>query len=306
MLGNGNCSDDMNFTASVFLVVEAIGSWVIDVENNTWPEGWDNDEEENDEEDDDMPDNDMPDNGGIIVDADHTVEENHPEIKDFESKWYHVYFTPTMFNVTIFNERDFYYSNVTDFYYRNMTDLYVNNMTEGYCMPILDYWNNETVGCPCNDTWNTTGYYNSSTNSFMGGRQIIPGQCANDSCREMMFLNDTMKYANVRINITECKNGSVLKTVEFTKMSYEKDMGYTYGVQDIGYIFGAWKQNEEVHSLNGENDTLVKTPEVALEMPLGSDNDTYDRSDVNGSYGLPMSTMITIIFIFLLGMIHPN
>jgi len=36
MLGNDNCSDSMNFTDSVFLVVETIGFWVIDT-NYTGP-----------------------------------------------------------------------------------------------------------------------------------------------------------------------------------------------------------------------------------------------------------------------------
>jgi len=218
----------------------------------------------------------------------------NPDILEFESEWYHIYFVPMMFNVTIFNDMDFYYSNVTDFYYRNMTDLYVNNMTEGFCMPILDYWNNETVGCPCNDTWDTTGYYNSSSNSFMGGRQIIPSQCSNDTCGEMMFLNDTMKYANVRINITECKNGTVLKTLEFTIASYDKDMAYNYGAENISYVFGAWAQKADVN-------TLTIVPEINTD-----DTDHGDDNDANGSNGLPMSTMITMIFIFILRMIHSN
>jgi hypothetical protein len=286
MLGYDNCSEGLNFTDSVFLIVETIGFWIIDV-NNTWPEGWDNDGMQN--------------NGGVIVTSDgvgdNTVE--NPEISDFESVWYHVYFTPMMFNVTIFADVDFYYTNVTDFYYTNMTDLYENNMTEGFCMPMLDYWNNETVGCPCNDTWDTTGYYNSSSNSFMGGRQIIPSQCSNESsCGEMMFLNDTMKYANVRINFTECKNGSVLKTLEFTRTSYDQDVGYTYGAQDIWYVFGAWDQKAVVNSLVGENNTITRVPEVSV---IGPNNYTFrgdNNSNVSGSNGLPMSMMITMIFIF--------
>jgi len=94
MLGYDNCSEGLNFTDSVFLIVETIGFWIIDV-NNTWPEGRDNDGMQN--------------NGGVIVTSDgvgdNTVE--NPEISDFESVWYHVYFTPMMFNVTIFADVDF-------------------------------------------------------------------------------------------------------------------------------------------------------------------------------------------------------
>jgi len=236
MLGNDNCSETMNFTDSVFLVVETIGFWFIDANNDTWPEGWDN---QCDSED--MPQGDVivSDGGNDDNNAMNNPAANNTEIIGFKSEWFHVYIIPIIFNVTIFNPVDFYSSNVTDFYYDNMTDLYYDNMTEGFCMPILDYWNNETLGCPCNDTWNTTGYYNSSTNSFMGGRQIIPSLCPNNSCREIMFLNDTVKYANVRINVTEYKNGSVSKTMEMTMTSYDKDIGYSYGVEYLWYIFGA-------------------------------------------------------------------
>jgi hypothetical protein len=292
IIGNENCTegmDFMNYTDSVKLVVETVGSWVIDV-NNTWSEGWDNGEG-------------MVNNGVVIG----TSEDDmvvHPEILMFDSDWYHVSFIPMWFNVTIFDDMDFYYNNVTDFYYGNMTDLYVNNMTEGFCMPILEYWNNETIGCPCNDTWDTTGYYNSSTNSFMDGRQIIPSQCPGDCASEMMFLNDTTKYANIRINVTTFNNGTVLKTLEFTKTSYNQSMGYTYGAQDIWYVFGAWNQGPVTSDPVISNlEITITIPEVA---PFRDNDDNDDDVYYNGSNGLTMSTMITIIFIFLLSIIHPN
>jgi len=285
--------------------VETMGFLNIDHLNDTWPEEGFDDVESDVET---MPSD--PDD--VVVSPDHNGPEPEDEDEDededmdnfeFESHWYHVYFMPKSFNVTILNQTDFYYSNLTDFYYRNMTDLYYNNMTEGFCMPILDYWNNQTLGCPCNGTWDTNGYYNSTANAFMGGREITPSQCSNDSCRDAFFLNDTIKYANVRINVTNHNNGTVLKTVEITRMSYNKDEGYTYGVQDVAYVYGAWDQIGVVDSLVAENNTNL--PEIA---PISMDHEMNDTESVYGSNGveLPMSTIITMIFIFLLSMIHPN
>jgi hypothetical protein len=312
MLGNANCSENMNWTESVFLVVETIGFMDIDHNNDTWPEiGFDNVESELET----MPSgpHDI-----VVTPPDHmpeSPEDEDTETCEFESRWYHVYFTPKSFNVTLLNQTDFYYSNLTDFYYRNMTDLYYNNMTEGFCMPILDYWNNQTLGCPCNGTWNTTGYYNSTANAFMGGRKITPSQCSNDSCRDVFFLNDTIKYANIRINVTEHDNGTVLKTVEITRMSYDRDEGYTYGVQDVAHVYGVWDQKGVVEDkkgvvdlLAGENNTMPNLPEIA---PISKDHENNDTNsgDVYGSNGieLPMSIVITMIFSFLLSMmIHSN
>jgi hypothetical protein len=190
---------------------------------------------------------------------------------NFTSRWVHVYFTPKTFNVTIL-------SNLTDIYY----------IKDGPCMPIADYWKNVTLGCPCNGTWNNTGYYNSSTKSFEGGRQITPSECPDNTCHEALFLNDTISYANLRLNVTTfVENGTIVnKTVELTKMSPFKDVGYAYGHEDIIAVF----------LLSNENATIPVVPIVTKpEM-----NETISDS---GSMPLPVTSIVTLMMLaFLLMM----
>jgi hypothetical protein len=189
---------------------------------------------------------------------------------NFTSRWVHVFFTPNTFNVTIL-------SNQTDIYY----------IKDGPCMPIIDYWKNLTLGCPCNGTWNNTGYYNSSTKSFEGGRQITPSLCPNNTCQEAFFLNDTITYANLRLNITTfVGNGTVAnKTVEITKMSPFKDVGYSYGAKDIIAVF----------VLSNENNT-VSFPIVPVVTKPQMNETNYKA----GSMSLPVTSIVTVMFALLL------
>jgi hypothetical protein len=186
------------------------------------------------------------------------------------SYWFPIVFTPTNFLVTIlFNNTDIFYS------YSNET-----------CMPILDYWEDDILGCPCNSTWNTSGYYDPLTNSFQGGRNIAPSQCPPNTCQETFFLNDTQKYANLRLNIS-VYNGTVSRTLEITKMSICKEIGYGYDADDILYSF-SWGQGQLIQ-INDDNNgpVVVTTPGTTV---------TYS----NGSDLLPLSMIMTIMSAFLL------
>jgi len=186
---------------------------------------------------------------------------------NFTSQWVHVFFTPKTFNVTIL-------SNITDIYF----------IKNGPCMPLLDYWKNVTLGCPCNGTWNNTGYYNSSSKSFEGGRQITPSLCPNNTCQEAFFLNDTTVYANLRLNTTTWSNGTIAnKTVEITKVSPFKEIGYAYGEKDIIAV---------LLLSNGTDVDLPSVIEVTRDM-----NETLDY---NGSMSLPLTSVVTMMFAFLL------
>jgi hypothetical protein len=191
------------------------------------------------------------------------------------SYWFPIVFTPTNFRVTLLS------SNTEIFYsYSNDT-----------CMPIIDYWEDDVLGCPCNSTWNTTGYYDPFTNSFMGGRNITPSECPPNTCQETFFLNDTQKYANLRLNVT-ILNGTVFKTLEITKMSICKEIGYAYGAEDILYSF-VWGQDQPTQSmLKDDNDEPV-----VVITPFGT-NVTIE----NASPLLPLSMIITFTcsFLFLL------
>jgi len=185
---------------------------------------------------------------------------------NFTSQWVHVFFTPKTFNVTIL-------SNETDIYY----------IKNGPCMPIIDYWKDVTLGCPCNGTWNNTGYYNSSSKCYEGGRQITPSLCPNNTCQESFFLNDTTIYANLRLNTTTWSNGTVAnKTLEITKVSLFKEIGYAYGEKDIIAVF----------LLSNGTELPIVTEITGPDM-----NETEKDS---GSVSLPLTSVVTMMFAFLL------
>jgi len=189
---------------------------------------------------------------------------------NFTSQWVHVFFTPKTFNVTIL-------SNITDIYY----------IRNGPCMPLIDYWKDVFLGCPCNGTWNNTGYYNSSSKSFEGGRQITPSLCPNNTCQEAFFLNDTIIYANLRLNTTAWSNGTIAnKTIEITKVSPFKDIGYAYGEMDIIAVF-LWS--------NG-------TVNASLPVPVVTRVELNETVNYSGSVSLPLTSVVTMMFAFLLMM----
>jgi len=186
---------------------------------------------------------------------------------NFTSQWVHVFFTPKTFNVTIL-------SNETDIYY----------IKNGPCMPLINYWKNVTLGCPCNGTWNNTGYYNSSSKCFEGGRQITPSLCPNNTCHEAFFLNDTTIYANLRLNTTTWSNGTIAnKTVEITKLSPYKDIGYAYDEKDIIAVF-----------------LLSNGTDVSLPLVSAVETDMNETLNDSGSVTLPLTSLVTIMFAFLL------
>jgi hypothetical protein len=189
------------------------------------------------------------------------------ETTNFTSQWVHVYFTPKTFNVSIL-------SNETDIYY----------IKNGPCMHIIDYWENAALGCPCNGTWNNTGYYNESTKSFEGGRQITPSLCPNNTCQEALYLNDTISYANLRLNITTfVGNGTIAnKTVELTRMSPFKDIGYAYNETDIIAVF------------------LLSTENITIPVPVVTAPEMNETINDSGSMSLPLTSFFSVLLAFLL------
>jgi len=309
LISTENCTDENEFINAVFLSVETMGYFVIDFEyldfldeNFTQPEPeMDNLEPEVDVPDpepellnvpdmilspetdtmpspDSMP-NPQPNSNMISCPLPSSNPVSYSDLDMVNettnsSYWFPIVFTPSFFRVTILsNDADIFYS------YSNDT-----------CMPILDYWEDDILGCPCNGTWNATGQYDNNTNSFMGGRDITPSQCPPNTCQETFFLNDTQKYANLRLNISVTDNGTVIRTLEITRMSICREIGYNYSAEDILYSF-RWGQDKPIQSmLNG--DIVVQTP---------SFNGTFDDDDddMNGSALLPLSMLITIMSTFL-------
>jgi len=237
LISTENCTDENMFIQSVILSVETWGYFAVDfdyldylndnfteieVEIITVPEV--------EIDDDTIPSN----NTNNTVPQPCSLSSTNPipygdldMVNDTtnSSYWFPIVLTPTKFNVTIL-------SNDTDIFYSYSNDT---------CMPILDYWDNDSLGCPCNDVWNATGYYDNVSNSFKGGREIIPSLCTQNSCQESFFLNDTVRYANLRLNVTAFDNGTVLRTIEITNTSICPEIGYAYGAENIAYSF-TWEK----------------------------------------------------------------
>jgi hypothetical protein len=201
------------------------------------------------------------------------------------SIWLHVISTPLKYQITLLDEDE---------------DEFVFTGTETGCMPPIQYWQDETFGCPCNGNWFGNGTWNDASETFVGGRKIVPKDCPASTCPEAYFINDTVKYGNVRMNVTVFENGTIInKTLEITKMSPFKEIGYAFGAGDVVYLlrFGDMSQQYPVNTLpapEGENNPapyVIKTPEQLVEPENSS-----------GSL-LPLATTITMIFVFLL-MLH--
>jgi hypothetical protein len=209
------------------------------------------------------------------------------------SIWLHVLSKPSKFSVTIINE--------------NATIPYTA-IQDGPCMAALQYWQNETLGCPCNGNWIGDGSYDVITTNTAGGREINPSTCPPNTCPEAFFINDTVKYGNVRLNVTYFQNGTIMnKTLEITKMSIIKEIGYAFGAEDIVYLFRTTK-NWDGTPVN----PIVPSPQSLNPSPEGEQNPapyiTTPGMNPNpvgeGSSGstLPLATTITMIFVFLLKM----
>jgi hypothetical protein len=217
VISTENCTDESMFIRSAILSVETWGYLAFDFEYLDYLN--DNDTSSNNTNNNVTQPCSLPSNPIPYADPDMVNSTTN------SSYWFPIVLTPTIFNVTIL-------SNDTDIFYSYSNDT---------CMPILDYWENDTLGCPCNDGWNVTGYYDTASNSFKGGREIIPSLCTQNSCPESFFLNDTQKYANLRLNVTVYDNGTVLRTIEITNMSTCPEIGYTYDADDIAYSF-TWER----------------------------------------------------------------
>jgi len=216
-----------------------------------------------------------------------TFEEPEPESEPSPSTtnfsvWLPVILTPTKFQITIVSEGDIFYTGAKD----------------GPCMPIIDYWANDTLGCPCNGTWEAIGSIDSDDDGIItNGRVIQPGLCPNSSCPESFFINETVKYGKVRVNQTVYENGTVDKTIEITSLSSIKEIGYAFGEKDIMFAF--LLPNKNATPSEGSPSPYPGSPsppEVELPGPI-----PVSDTDSSGA-PIPLATTITMLFVFLLMM----
>jgi len=192
--------------------------------------------------------------------------------------WLHVISVPMKFQVTIIDDDE----NIP----------YTEN-ANGPCKPALQYWEDTTLGCPCNGNWFGDGTYNHSVS--MGGREIIPDQCPNSSCPEAFFINDTLLYGNVRMNVTVYENGTIMnKTLEITRLSAFKEIGYAFGAADVVYVY------KLANSIVDETNPAAQTPSPEEKSPQVNQPETQDNN--SGTSPLALATTVTMIFVFLLMM----
>lgn len=202
------------------------------------------------------------------------------------SVWLHVQSVPLKFQVTLIDEDE----NIP----------YTSNQS-GPCMPAMAYWTDKTLGCPCNGNWIGGGTYNQSMT--MGGREIVPDDCLDSSCPENFYINNTILYGNVRLNVSVYENGTIMnKTLEVTKMSIFKEIGYAFGVADITdvYLMGTLGSDNGQTNQPSPND---QTPD-GVPAPEGEENPAPFTPDDSSNSGTPLhlATTITMIFVFLLMM----
>jgi len=210
------------------------------------------------------------------------------------SIWLHVISTPSKFSITIIDD--------------NATIPYTG-VQDGPCMSALQYWQNDTLGCPCDGNWVGDGTYDVITTNTLGGREINPSTCPPSTCPEAFFINDTVKYGNVRLNVTVFQNGTIMnKTLEITKMSIMKEIGYAYGAEDVVYLFraGANWDGTPVNGNAPDTQTLSPSPEGEQNPAPYITNPGMDPNPVGvgSSSGstLPFATTIAMIFVSLLKM----
>jgi len=165
------------------------------------------------------------------------------------------------------------------------------NTENGPCMPALQYWQDSTLGCPCNGKW--------VVDSTESGREIDPDECPNSSCPETFFINNTRLYGNVRLNVTVYENGTIMnKTLEITRMSAIKEVGYAFGAGDVVYIYELAKESSNVNQTNPE----AQTPSPQVLSPEKDPDPTNTDNNNSGTSPLPLATTVTMIFVFLLMM----
>jgi hypothetical protein len=204
------------------------------------------------------------------------------------SVWLHVYSVSLKFQVTLIDDDE---------------NIPYTESQRGPCMPAIAYWGDKTLGCPCNGNWIGGGSYNQSMT--MGGREIVPNDCPDASCPENFYINDTLLYGNVRLNVSVYENGTIMnKTLEMTKLSATKEIGYAFGVADIMYVYGMGSANDQTNTQPSPDQE--QPPEQSpgeIDVPEREENPApFMLDDSNSGTPLHLATTITMIFVFLLMM----
>jgi hypothetical protein len=99
--------------------------------------------------------------------------------------------------------------------------IYYTSEPIGACQTPVSYWNNETIGCPCNGTW------------AVDIKRVLPRNLTEcDYCPGRFFLQTDVTYGNLRYNYTSPP------TLEITFTSTDSNIGYAYGNDNIEFVLG--------------------------------------------------------------------
>jgi hypothetical protein len=94
----------------------------------------------------------------------------------------------------------------------------------GPCINLLDHFNSNDTGCPCNGTWTQNAFINASYSPAT--RTIMKSTCmenGNTTCPENFFFNMGLRYGSFRV--TNNTNNAT-RTLEITRPSFDNETGW--------------------------------------------------------------------------------
>jgi hypothetical protein len=129
--------------------------------------------------------------------------------------WQKVTYTPKFFEGTVAKtNKDIFFTPGLD----------VGGTQVGPCINLLDHFNNNNTGCPCNGTWRQEPFVNASYSP--GTRKIVKSMCmenGNTTCPENFFFNMGLRYGNFRVTNN---SGNATRTLEITRPSFDNTTGW--------------------------------------------------------------------------------
>jgi hypothetical protein len=103
----------------------------------------------------------------------------------------------------------------------------IGTVQVGPCTDLQPYFSNATVGCPCNGTWNVSGFANGVSSAT---RRINKTECydqGNSTCPENFFFNTARRYGSFRVYNN---SNNTMRILEITSPSTNMTEGYNNSV----------------------------------------------------------------------------
>jgi hypothetical protein len=148
----------------------------------------------------------------VVTVGSYTTEENNTALGD---GWLKITYTPDFFEGTVAKtNKDIFFTPGQN----------VGGTQVGPCINLLDHFNNNNTGCPCNGTWIQAPFVNGSYSP--GTRKIVKSMCmenGNTTCHENYFFNTGLRYGSVRVMNN---SDNVTRTLEITRPSFDNTTGW--------------------------------------------------------------------------------